>query len=57
MKDPAILAAIERNRALANDLRITGTPTFLVGDQIIRGLVELETLQQSIAGAREKPEG
>lgn len=57
MKDPAILAAIERNRALANDLRITGTPTFVVGDQIIRGLVELETLQQSIAGAREKPEG
>lgn len=57
MKDPAIWAAIERNRRLANDLRITGTPTFVVGDQIIRGLVELETLQQSIAGAREKPEG
>jgi protein-disulfide isomerase len=57
MQDSAISAAIERNRALANDLRIAGTPTFVVGDQIIRGLVDLETLQQSIADAREKPEG
>jgi protein-disulfide isomerase len=57
MQDPAISAAIERNRALANDLRITGTPTFVVGNQIIRGLVDFETLQQSIADAREKPEG
>jgi protein-disulfide isomerase len=57
MNDPAISAAIERNRALANDLRIGGTPTFVVGNQIIRGLVDLQTLQQSIAGAREKPKG
>jgi protein-disulfide isomerase len=57
MQDPAISAAIERNSALANDLRITGTPTFVVGDQIIRGMVDLETLQQSIADARKKLEG
>lgn len=57
MKDPAILAAIERNRALANDLRITGTPTFVVGDEIIRGLVDLATLKRFIADARQNPEG
>jgi len=56
MQDPAIADAIKRNRALAIDLRITGTPTFVVGDEIIRGLVDLATLQRSIAGAREKPE-
>lgn len=57
MEDPAIADAIERNRALANDLRITGTPTFVVGDEIIRGLVDLATLKRFIAEAREKPEG
>jgi protein-disulfide isomerase len=57
IKVPAILAAIERNRALANDLRITGTPTLVVGDEIIGGLVDQATLQRSIADAREKPEG
>ncbi|RDL48028.1 Disulfide bond formation protein D [Ensifer sp. M14] len=55
MQDPAIAAGIERNRALANDLRIAGTPTFVVGDQIVRGLVDLATLQQFIVNAREKP--
>lgn len=57
MEDPAIVAAIEKNRALANELRITGTPTFVVGDEIIRGLVDLTTLQRSIAEARDQPEG
>jgi protein-disulfide isomerase len=57
MQDPAIADAIERNRGLANHLRITGTPTFVVGDEIIRGLVDLATLQRFIADAREKPEG
>ncbi|WP_159587652.1 DsbA family protein [Chelativorans xinjiangense] len=57
MGDPAIADIIARNRALANDLRITGTPTFVVGDEIIRGLVDLATLQRFIADAREKPEG
>ncbi|MCT9000273.1 DsbA family protein [Chelativorans intermedius] len=57
MQDPAIAAAIERNRALADDLRITGTPTFVVGDEIIRGLVDLATLKRFIADARQNPEG
>lgn len=57
MDGPAIMAAIENNRALANELRITGTPTFIVGDEIIRGLVDLNTLQRSIAEARDQPEG
>lgn len=54
INDPAIAAAIARNRALANDLRITGTPSFVVGTNIIRGLVDLATLQQSIAEARKQ---
>jgi protein-disulfide isomerase len=57
MRDPAISAAIERNHALASALRINGTPVFIVGDQIIRGLVDSATLQRSIAEARKQPEG
>jgi protein-disulfide isomerase len=52
MEEPAISAATERNKALANELRITGTPAFVVGRNIIRGLVDLNTLQQLIADAR-----
>ena len=53
MADPAISAAIERNLALANDLRVVGTPTFIVGDEIVPGLLDLPTLQSIIAAARE----
>jgi protein-disulfide isomerase len=57
MEDPTIAEAISRNRALANDLRITGTPTFVVGDEIIRGMVDLAVLKRFIAEARDEPEG
>jgi len=52
MKDPEIQAAIDRNLALAEALRITGTPGFVVGRRILRGATELETLQSLIREAR-----
>jgi protein-disulfide isomerase len=55
LNDPEIAAEIARNLALADALRITGTPTFVVGNEIIRGLVDLTTLQRVIADARAKP--
>ena len=54
MDDPAIATAIEKNLALARDLRINGTPGFVVGDQIIRGATDLKTLQALIQDARKK---
>lgn len=53
MEDPAIEAAIDKNLALAQTLRINGTPGFVIGDQILRGATDLKTLQAWIRAARE----
>src|SRR3546814_32795 len=55
MADPEIGAAIDRNLALAEALRITGTPGCGVGKQILRGATDLETLQSLIREARAAP--
>lgn len=57
MEDPMVKAEIERNLALAGKLRITGTPAFIIGDKIIRGLVDLATLKQTVTNARQKTGG
>ncbi|MGH6663080.1 MAG: DsbA family protein [Rhodospirillales bacterium] len=54
MRDPAIQDAIDRNLALAQALRINGTPGFVVGDRILRGATDLKTLQGLIIEARKK---
>jgi len=54
MADPAIQAHIERNLALARALNINGTPSFVVGEQIVPGAVDLATLERLIREAREK---
>jgi protein-disulfide isomerase len=52
MNDPAIQAAIDKNLALAQALRINGTPGFVVGEQILRGATDLKTLRDLIREAR-----
>ncbi|MBI1260625.1 MAG: thioredoxin domain-containing protein [Rhizobiales bacterium] len=52
MRDPVIDAEIERNLALARALRINGTPGFVIGDEILRGATDLQTMQRLIDQAR-----
>ena len=52
MQDPAIAAAIARNLDLAQALRITGTPGFVIGEQVFRGAAETATLNSLIKRAR-----
>lgn len=52
MEKPAIQTAIEKNLALAQELRINGTPGFVIGNQIIRGATDLKNLQDLIRAAR-----
>jgi protein-disulfide isomerase len=52
MEDPAIAEAIARNLALAEALRITGTPGFVIGDVVFRGATDTATLAGLIKRAR-----
>lgn len=52
MQDPAMDAEIDRNLALARALRINGTPGFVIGDEILRGATDLQTMQRLIDQAR-----
>jgi protein-disulfide isomerase len=45
---------LERNFQLARALEATGTPTFVVGDQILQGAVGYESLRDAIKEARAK---
>jgi len=44
----------ERNRQLARELSISGTPAFVIGNQIIPGAVDFETLKKLVADARRR---
>lgn len=52
MRDPKIDQIIRRNYALAQALGVSGTPTFVVGDEIVRGAVTIDKLEASIEQAR-----
>lgn len=55
MDDPDVQAAIDRNLELARTLRINGTPGFVIGEEVVRGAVDLTALRATIARARERP--
>jgi len=52
MADPAVDATIKRNLALADALRIAGTPSFVAGKEITRGLVDIDAMKRLVAQAR-----
>lgn len=52
MDNPDIQAALQRNHTLARRLGISGTPGFIVGDEIVRGAVGLDHLQRLVDTTR-----
>ncbi|MBN9065021.1 MAG: DsbA family protein, partial [Rhizobiales bacterium] len=52
MQQSDIQASIDRNAELAQALKITGTPGFVVGDQIFPGATDLTTMKKLIEMAR-----
>ena len=53
-RDPAIEAEIENNYRLASALGATGTPLFIIGNQVINSAVGYGALKDAVAKAREE---
>ncbi len=54
MKSTEVMQVIKANRALGQRLKISGTPTFIIGDQLIRGYVPQDNMQAIVAKARKE---
>jgi protein-disulfide isomerase len=52
MKSPEVDAIIRKNYALAEKLKLNGTPSFVIGDTLLRGGRDLESLRAIVAEAR-----
>lgn len=52
MDSDEVSAVIAANYALAERLAISGTPTFVMGGQMLRGYVPLDAMQEIVAEAR-----
>ncbi len=50
MADPATAESIAQSTALANQLRLNGTPSFVINDRIIVGELRAEELQSMVKG-------
>jgi protein-disulfide isomerase len=52
MKSPVTAAIIDRTRAAAQALQISGTPGLVIGSQVIPGAIDLEQMREIIAAER-----
>jgi len=52
MDSPEVTAEIEQTRALAGLLQISGTPTFVMQDELLRGYLPLDQMQALVADKR-----
>ncbi|MET0744924.1 MAG: DsbA family protein [Microvirga sp.] len=50
---PEIRAALQENAGLGDKLGLTGTPAFIIGDEVIPGAVGLDPLKQVVASVRQ----
>ncbi len=53
MNSPEVAAVLQENMALAQRLQISGTPTFVIEDQMVRGYVPLAQMQAIVEEQRE----
>ena len=57
MKDAAsaeVNAEIERNLAMMQQIGFNGTPTFIIGDQMLEGALGYDALKAAVEKARKK---
>lgn len=46
-------AALSENRGLGDRLGLSGTPAFIIGDEVIPGAVGVEPIRKTIADVRQ----
>lgn len=51
MRNPEWDRAIEKNRSLARDLGISGTPGFIVGTELVPGALDVNGLKELVTRA------
>lgn len=52
MKTPKVEEVIQQSYKIADRLKVTGTPTFIIGQEVIPGAVGIDALRQRIANMR-----
>ncbi len=52
MQSPEVKATIEENMKLAESMGLNGTPSYVIGKQIVIGAIGLDGLKEKIAQAR-----
>ncbi len=52
MKDPAIAGSFQQTYQLAQQLNISGTPSYIIGDELVPGAIGVDGLVERIAAAR-----
>ena len=52
MNAPEVTAVLEANHQLAQRLNVSGTPTFVIGEQMLRGYLPLDGMRQIVDGER-----
>ncbi|MFQ3183184.1 MAG: protein-disulfide isomerase [Alteromonas macleodii] len=53
MQSDATKTVLANNRALGDSMQITGTPTFVFGDQLVRGYIDLTQMRQIVEQERD----
>jgi protein-disulfide isomerase len=53
MDGPEIRATLQDTMRLGDQLGLTGTPAFVVGEEIISGAVGVDPLKRTVAGVRQ----
>jgi len=59
MQTPAVAQIIGRNRTLGNDMSISGTPTFVIETELVRGYIpfdQMAALVREIRGSTPPPD-
>lgn len=54
MQSEEVAKIIQANRLLGRQLRINGTPTFVIGDEMVRGYVPMAAMAEIVDDARKK---